>query len=147
MARWSQADSHSNRFSQIDEAHERSIYTDLLLGILKKFVVLLPTPIHKLTLHFLTSHIRVRRKRPALRLIVSSATLDATAFHEYFTTGPGNSLEDAAIVSLEGRMFPVEIAYLKEPCSDYVMEAVRTVWEIHLKVGAFGQSRETRVGD
>ncbi|KAG8851147.1 hypothetical protein FRB96_009488 [Tulasnella sp. 330] len=97
----------------IDEAHERSMYTDLLLGVLKK----------------------IRRKRPALRLIVSSATLDASAFLEYFTTGPGDTPDDAVIVSLEGRMFPVEIAYLKEPCADYVIEAVRTIWEIHSKQG------------
>ncbi|KAG8977854.1 hypothetical protein FRC05_000382 [Tulasnella sp. 425] len=97
----------------IDEAHERSIYTDLLLEILKK----------------------VRRKRPTLRLIVSSATLDATSFHEYFTTCEGCTPQDAVIVSLEVRMFPDEIAYLKEPCSDYVMEAVRIVWEIHLRQG------------
>lgn len=31
-------------------------------------------------------------------------------------------------------MFPVEVAYLKEPCSDYAAQAVQTVWDIHLKV-------------
>lgn len=78
--------------------------------------------------------IRIRRKRPALRLIVSSATLDAAAFHEYFTEGPESSPDNAVIVSLEGRMFPVEVAYLQDSCADYVTEAVRVVWEIHLKV-------------
>jgi len=38
------------------------------------------------------------------------------------------------VVSLEGRMFPVEVAYLKEPCVDYVQTAVQTVFDIHLKV-------------
>jgi len=57
-----------SRFSiiMVDEAHERSVYTDLLLAILKK----------------------VCRKRPSLRIIVSSATLDATAFLEFFSSPP-----------------------------------------------------------
>ncbi|KAF8321627.1 P-loop containing nucleoside triphosphate hydrolase protein [Clavulina sp. PMI_390] len=95
----------------IDEAHERSIYTDLILGVLKK----------------------IRRKRPSLRLIISSATLDAQFFLDYFNSN--NSPDESAIVSLEGRMFPVEVAYLQEPTSDYVKEAVRVVWGIHLQQG------------
>ncbi|KAG6813096.1 hypothetical protein H0H92_013950 [Tricholoma furcatifolium] len=95
----------------IDEAHERSIYTDLLLGVLKK----------------------IRRKRPSLRLIVSSATLDAWSFLEYFTepTIPN----DAIIVSLEGRMYPVEVAYLEESTPDYVRKAAEVAWNINMRQG------------
>ncbi|GJJ09371.1 hypothetical protein Clacol_003593 [Clathrus columnatus] len=108
----------------IDEAHERSIYTDLLLGILKK----------------------IRRKRPALRIIVSSATLDAQGLLDYFNSNtalsnnipPLEQKPEAVIVSLEGRMFPVEIAYLDEPTSDYVRQAVKTIWATHLQQKAPG---------
>jgi ATP-dependent RNA helicase DDX35 len=74
---------------------------------------------------------RIRRKRPALRLIVSSATLDAASFLDYFAA---NSPDDAVIVSIEGRMYPVEVAYLQEPTPDYVRKAAETVWNINLQV-------------
>ncbi|PVF95655.1 P-loop containing nucleoside triphosphate hydrolase protein [Serendipita vermifera] len=99
----------------IDEAHERSLYTDLLLGVLKK----------------------VRRKRPSLRLIISSATLDASTFLDYFSTSPPQPYE-ATVLNIPGRMYPVEIAYLSEPTEDYVREAVKVVWDLHLKGGSRG---------
>lgn len=37
------------------------------------------------------------------------------------------------MVSLEGRMFPVEVCYLREPTSDYVESTVQTVFDIHMK--------------
>jgi ATP-dependent RNA helicase DDX35 len=92
----------------IDEAHERGAYTDLLLGLIKK----------------------IRRKRPELRIIVSSATIDARSMLDFFTEGEGQA--EATILSLEGRTHPVEVSHLAKPCSDYVKVAVDTVWSIHL---------------
>ncbi|KZT03426.1 P-loop containing nucleoside triphosphate hydrolase protein [Laetiporus sulphureus 93-53] len=108
----------------IDEAHERSVYTDLMLGILKNS----PFTFMPIVCN------RIRRKRPSLRLIVSSATLDATSFLDYFTSG--NAPDEATIVSLEGRMFPVQVAYLQEPVPDYVRKAAEVVWSIHLQNGS-----------
>ncbi|KAH7911444.1 P-loop containing nucleoside triphosphate hydrolase protein [Hygrophoropsis aurantiaca] len=93
----------------IDEAHERSLYTDLLLGILKKIL----------------------RKRPSLRLIISSATLDATQLLNYFEAS--NPPDMATIISLEGRMYPVEVSYLQDPVADYVKKAAEVAWHINLE--------------
>ncbi|KAL1306733.1 hypothetical protein AAFC00_005398 [Neodothiora populina] len=106
----------------VDEAHERSLSSDVLLGVLKK----------------------IQKRRPDLRIIVSSATLQAEDFLGFFTSSTGESTGDATaelggstgrIVSLEGRMFPVDIHYLTSPAEDYVDHAVRTVFEIHSQEG------------
>ena len=76
--------------------------------------------------------IRIRKKRPSLRVIVSSATLDATKFLDYFSQG--NSEEVCTIVSLEGRVYPVEVAYLQDPIPDYVSKAAEVAWNINLQV-------------
>ncbi|KAI5124003.1 hypothetical protein M0805_003835 [Coniferiporia weirii] len=114
LFRETQIDPLLSRYSviMIDEAHERSVHTDLIIGILRK----------------------IRRKRPSLRLIVSSATLDATRFSDYFNTSNG----EATIISLEGQMHPVELAYLQEPTSDYVQKAAEVAWRINQQTGNAG---------
>lgn len=96
---------------------------------------------------------RVRRKRPDLRLIISSATIDAQAFVNFFNTNVDSedrskvtfefahaskkadlSQDDATIISLEGRMYPVDVAYLSDPTNNYVASAVQAVMDIHLHV-------------
>lgn len=64
------------------------------------------------------------QKRTDLKLIVTSATLDAEKFSEYFLQCP--------IFTIPGRTYPVEILYTKSPESDYMDAALITVMQIHL---------------
>jgi pre-mRNA-splicing factor ATP-dependent RNA helicase DHX15/PRP43 len=100
-------DPNLSRYSTImlDEAHERTMATDILMGLLKEVVV----------------------RRPDLKIIIMSATLDAQKFQRYFM--------DAPLLAVPGRTHPVEIFYTPEPEQDYVEAAVRTVLQIHATEG------------
>ncbi|KAI8823686.1 P-loop containing nucleoside triphosphate hydrolase protein [Fimicolochytrium jonesii] len=85
----------------LDEAHERTLSTDILMGLIKE----------------------ICKNRADLKVIVMSATLDAEKFQKYFN--------DAPLLVVPGRTFPVEIYYTPEPERDYLEAAVRTVLQIH----------------
>jgi ATP-dependent helicase HrpA len=92
----------------IDEAHERSLNIDFLLGYLRQ---ILP-------------------RRPDLKVVVTSATIDAERFAEHFTSSKG----PAPIIMVSGRMFPVEQRYRPfEEARDYdlnnaIADAVDELW-------------------
>jgi pre-mRNA-splicing factor ATP-dependent RNA helicase DHX38/PRP16 len=86
----------------MDEAHERALNTDVLMGLLK----------------------RVMTRRRDMKLIVTSATMNAEKFSRFFGNVP--------IFTIPGRTFPVDVMFSKSPCEDYVDAAVKQVLNIHV---------------
>ena len=93
----------------IDEAHERSVYTDILIGLLSRIV-----PLRS-------------KKGKQLKLVIMSATLrveDFTSNSHLFSRAPHT-------VSVESRQFPVTVHFNKRTPEDYLGEAYRKVCKIH----------------
>lgn len=88
----------------IDEAHERTVLTDLTLGFLKQLIV--------------------SGRRKDLKVIVMSATLNADLFSKFFDHAP--------ILYVEGRMYPVTKQYLSGSSEDIVDTMVRTIVQVNM---------------
>ncbi|CEJ04865.1 Putative Pre-mRNA-splicing factor ATP-dependent RNA helicase prp16 [Rhizopus microsporus] len=86
----------------MDEAHERALNTDVLMGLLKKIL----------------------SRRRDLKLIVTSATMNAERFSNFFGNAP--------CFFIPGRTFPVDVMFSKTSCEDYVDSAVKQALAIHL---------------
>ncbi|KPA79954.1 putative DEAH-box RNA helicase [Leptomonas pyrrhocoris] len=86
----------------VDEAHERSLNTDILLGLLRDVV----------------------RRNAQLKVIVASATINAAKFSSFFDNAP--------VFTVTGRTYPVESFYAEEPVADYVAESAQTVLNLHM---------------
>ncbi|KAJ5142789.1 uncharacterized protein N7515_001576 [Penicillium bovifimosum] len=86
----------------MDEAHERALNTDVLMGLLKK----------------------VLARRRDLKLIVTSATMNSERFSRFYGGAPE--------FIIPGRTFPVDLHFSRTPCEDYVDSAVKQVLAIHV---------------
>nr|XP_054510160.1 pre-mRNA-splicing factor ATP-dependent RNA helicase DHX16 [Agelaius phoeniceus] len=86
----------------VDEAHERTLHTDVLFGLIKD----------------------IARFRPQLKVLVASATLDTERFSAFFDHAP--------VFRIPGRRFPVDIYYTKAPEADYLEACVVSVLQIHV---------------
>ncbi|XP_036212169.1 pre-mRNA-splicing factor ATP-dependent RNA helicase DHX16 isoform X1 [Myotis myotis] len=98
----SEPDLASYSVVMVDEAHERTLHTDILFGLIKD----------------------VARFRPELKVLVASATLDTARFSTFF--------DDAPVFRIPGRRFPVDIFYTKAPEADYLEACVVSVLQIHV---------------
>ncbi|KAJ4710886.1 putative ATP-dependent RNA helicase [Melia azedarach] len=88
----------------LDEAHERSLNTDILLGLVKRLVNL---------------------RASNLKILITSATLDGEKVSKFFSNCP--------ILNVPGKLYPVEILHSKERPTSYLESALKTAIDVHVR--------------
>ncbi|XP_071928311.1 pre-mRNA-splicing factor ATP-dependent RNA helicase DEAH10-like isoform X2 [Coffea arabica] len=121
----------------VDEAHERTVHTDVLLGLLKSVQKTRSSVSKVMNGHAQNGLLMGAendksflmpchgKKLSPLKLIIMSASLDARVFSEYFGS--------ARAVHVQGRQYLVDILYTHQPESDYLDAALITIFQIHLE--------------
>ncbi|KAH0554200.1 ATP-dependent RNA helicase DHX33 [Cotesia glomerata] len=112
MVREAMTDENLSEYSVVilDEVHERSVSTDVLLGVARR-----------------AQNIRKHKNLPPLKLIIMSATMDVDKFAKYY---------QAPVVYLEGRQHPVQIYHAIKSQDDYAFSALVTAFQIHREAPA-----------
>lgn len=108
LLREATTDKHLSKYQVIilDEAHERTINTDVLFGLIKKI-----------------QKMRQQHEMPALKLIIMSATMDVDHFSKYF--------DECPVLYLPGRTHSVQVLHSKHRQDDYMFASLVTLFEIH----------------